>query len=77
MWLRIVRRLTSMLYLLTVGRKFALSACRAAATAIDRYLLPASDLTANPPVGAATVDRQDRQTDRQTLDCFMTLRSTT
>jgi len=65
MWLRIVRRLTSMLYLLTVGRKFALSACRAAATAIDRYLLPASDLS-RKPAGRRCYCRSTGETDRQT-----------
>jgi len=37
-----------MLDLLTVGPKFTRPACRAAAAAIGRYLLPASALSSKP-----------------------------
>jgi len=53
-----------MLDLLTVGPKFTRPACRAAAAAIDRYLLQTH--AANPPTAAAAVDRWDRQTDGRT-----------
>jgi len=62
-----------MLDLSTVGPKFTRLSCRAAAITIDRYLLPAPDLSSKPPIAAAAVDRWDRQTDGRTLDRFMTL----
>jgi len=34
---------------------------------------PRPTSAANPPAAAAAVDRRDRQTDRRTLDRFMTL----
>jgi len=52
-----------MLDLLTVGQKFTRLACRATTAAIDRYLLPAPDLSTKPAGPAAAVDRLDRQTD--------------
>ena len=61
-----------MLNFLAVGPKFTLPACRTAAAAIGRYLLPAPDLSSKP-AAAAAVDRRDRQMDGQTLDRFMTL----
>ena len=54
-----------MLNLLTVGPKFRLPACREASEAIDRYLLPAPDLSSKPAAVAAAVDRWDRRTDGQ------------
>jgi len=47
---------------------------RAAAAAVDRYLLPAPDLSSKPagPL-LRSIDGTDRRTDRRTLDCFMTL----
>ena len=74
-----------MLDLLTVGPKFTRPACRAAAAAIDRYLLPAPDLCSKPAGNRCCcrlVDRRttgrtdghaDGRTDGQTLDRFMTL----
>jgi len=63
-----------MLDLLTVGQKFTRLACRATTAAIDRYLLPAPDLSTKH---AAAVDRLDRQTDGltdgRTLYRFVTL----
>ena len=62
-----------MLDLLTVGPQFTRPASRAAAAAIDRYLLlPRPTSAANPSVAAAAVDRRDRQTDGRTLDRFVT-----
>ena len=56
-----------MLDLLTVGPQFTRPASRAAAAAIDRYLLlPRPTSAANPSVAAAAVDRRDRQTDGRT-----------
>jgi len=57
---------SSMLDLLTVRPKFTRPSCRAAAAAVDQYLLPAPDLSSKP-------DRRDRQSDGRTLDCFVTL----
>ena len=42
------QKLTSTFDLLTVGPKFTRPTCRAAAAAIDRYLLPAPDLSSKP-----------------------------
>jgi len=42
------------------------AACRAAAAAIDRFLLHAPDLSSKPPGAAAAVDRRDRHTDGHT-----------
>jgi len=50
---------SSMLDLLTVRPKFTRPSCRAAAAAVDQYLLPAPDLSSKP-------DRRDRQADRRT-----------
>ena len=49
------------------------AACRAAAAAIDRFLLHAPDLSSKPPGAAAAVDRRDRHTDGRTHDRFKTL----
>ena len=58
---------SSMLDLLTVRPKFTRPSCRAAAAAVDQYLLPAPTSAANP------IDGTDRRTDGRTLDCFVTL----
>ena len=62
--------------LLTVGRKFMLPACRATATAIDRYLLPAPDLSSKPAGRRCSCCRSTGQTGGQTggrtLDRFTT-----
>ena len=51
-----------MLDLLTFAPKFTRPACcGAAAAAVDRYLLPAPDLSSKP--AAAAVDRRYRRTD--------------
>ena len=48
----------------TAGTKKTRPACRAAAAAIDQYLLPAPDLSSKPACRrAAAVDRRDRRTD--------------
>jgi len=64
-----------MLDLLTVGPKFTRPACRAAAAAIDRYLLQTharpQQQTHRPPLLLST-DGTDRQTDGRTLDRYMT-----
>jgi len=52
--------------LLTVGRKFTLPACRATATAIDRYLLPAPDLSSKPAGHRCSCCRSTGQTGGQT-----------
>jgi len=57
---------TSMLDLLSVWPKFTRTSCRAAAAAIERYLLPAPNLSSKPPAAAAAVNRRDRQTDGRT-----------
>ena len=61
-----------MLDLRAVGPTFTRPAYRPAA-AIDRYLLPAPDLSSKPADRAAAVEGRDRRTDRQTLDRCMTL----
>ena len=63
-----------MLDLLTVGPKFKRPACRLATAAIDRYLLPAPDLSSKPAAASRyCCCRLTGQTDRQTLNCFMVL----
>ena len=52
-----------MLDLLTVGPKFTRPACRAAAAAIGRYLLPASALSSKPAVCCRSTGQTDGRTD--------------
>jgi len=59
----------SVLDLLTVGPKFTRPACRAAAAAVDRYLLPAPNLSSK----LAGRCRWMGRTDGRTLDRFLTL----
>jgi len=51
--------------------------CRAAVASIDRYLLPAPDLSSKPPRGrrccCRSTGQTDGWTDGRTLDRFMTL----
>ena len=61
-----------MLDLLTVGPKFTRPASRTAAAAIDRYLLPAPDLSSKP-AGRRCCCRSTGQTDGRKLSRFMTL----
>jgi len=56
-----------MLDLLTVGPKFKRPACRLATAAIDRYLLPAPDLSSKPAAASRyCCCRLTGQTDGQT-----------
>jgi len=57
--------------LLRVGPKFTRPSCRAAVAAIDRYLLPAPDLSSKP-AGRRCCYRPTGQTVGRTLDRFMT-----
>jgi len=60
-----------MLDLLTVESEFTRPACRAAAAAIDRYLLPAPDLSSKPTGRrrcCRLTGQTDGQTDRPTLN---------
>ena len=54
----------------TFARRDATAAARllltAGRAAIDRYLLPAGPIAANPPSGVRRMGQTDRQTDRQT-----------
>jgi len=61
-----------MLDLLAVGPKFTRPAYRAAAAAIDPYLLSAPDLSSKPS-GSRCCYQSTRQTNEWTLDHFMTL----
>ena len=54
--------LTSKLDVVTVGLKYMQPARQATATAIDRYLLTAPELSSNPPGAVAAVSWWDRQT---------------
>jgi len=66
----------STLDLLTVGPIFTRPACRAAIAAIDRYLLPAPDLSSKPAgrrCCCRSMGQTDGETDGRTFDRFMTL----
>jgi len=54
-----------MLHLLAVGPTFTRPACRAAAAAVDRYLLPAPALSSKPAGRRSmlSIDGTDRRTD--------------
>ena len=74
---QVPRNATSSLDLLAVGPTFTRPACRAAAAAIGRYLLPAPDLNSTPAghrcCCCPSTGQTDRQTDGRILDRFMTL----
>jgi len=67
--------ITSILDLLAAGTKFTRPACHATAAAIDRYLLPALDLSSKPAGRrcCCRTGQTDRRTDGHTLNRFMTL----